>query len=358
MGCSRVTHSLHLNEENLADYLISVGFIPRSQEVRIESAGPGNINWVRRVRCHPAGGSWVVKQARPALERFPEYRVSTERLVFEARYLETARAFDATGVLVGVEFFDPDSRVLILEDLVGCPRLTLVLAEGQSGLSRVRECARALGAFLGAVHAGTRDPVLATQVANQEMQGLHGDHIFVLPFRDNAFPLSPALAERARRVRADRSLVETIDAAHARYLEPVGALVHGDVQPDNVLIGERGPRLLDAEIAHVGDPAFDLGIFLAHLLLPPLAAGEPERAADCLHSAWSAYTEAHGSEALVDFAGVARYAGIELLRRTLGAARVDAVARDEAGLAAVDAGVRLVTTAPESPARMVSIASS
>jgi 5-methylthioribose kinase len=354
MACSRVTYSLRLNEENLPDYLKSVGFLPQSQEIRIESAGHGNINWVRRIRCHPAGGSWVVKQARPALERFPEYRVSTERLVFEARYLETARAFDATGVLVGVEFFDPDSRVLILEDLVGCPRLTMILAEGQTGLSQARDCARALGAFLGAVHAGTRDPVLTERFANQEMQRLHGNHIFVLPFRDNAFPLSPALAERARRLRDDRSLVATIDAAHARYLEPVGALVHGDVQPDNVLIGERGPKLLDAEIAHVGDPAFDMGTFLAHLLLPSLAAGKPERAAACLDSAWSAYSEAHGSEALADFARVARYAGIELLRRTLGAARIDAVARDEAGLAVVDAGVRLVTTPPQSPAGMLS----
>ncbi len=357
MGCPPVTHSLHLNEENLPDYLRSVGFIPQSQEVRIESAGDGNINWVRRVCCHPEGGSWVVKQARPALERFPEYRVSTERLLFEARYLETARAFDAAGVLVGVVWFDPDARVLILEDLVACPRLSSVLAGGQAGLPRARECARALGAFLGAVHAGTRDPGLSERFANQEMQGLHGDHIFVLPFRENDFPLSPALADRARRTRGDRSLVKTIDAAHARYLEPVGALVHGDVQPDNVLVGERGPKLLDAEIAHVGDPAFDVGTLLAHLLLPSLAAGEPGLAATCLDSAWSAYTESHGSQALAGFAQVARYAGIELLRRTLGAARVEAVARDEAGLAVVAAGIRLVTTPPESPDEMISIAS-
>jgi hypothetical protein len=37
-----------------------------------------------------------------------------------------------------------------------------------------------------------------------------------------------------------------------------------------------------------------------------------------------------------------RYAGIELLRRTLGAARLPAVSSDAASLAVVDAGLALV----------------
>ena len=67
----------------------------------VEPVGDGNINWVRRVRS--AGSSWVVKQARPTLERFPEYRASTERIGFEARFYETVAGCDApsdAGIVV------------------------------------------------------------------------------------------------------------------------------------------------------------------------------------------------------------------------------------------------------------------
>ncbi|MGH0030964.1 MAG: phosphotransferase [Myxococcota bacterium] len=302
----------------------------------IEPAGDGNINWVRRVRA-PDGRSAVLKQARPALERFPEYRVSTDRLLFEARYLETAAPFDRSGLLPRVLHFDADARVLVLEDLGDAERLDHALARGAD----VAPALRGLAAFLGRVHAGTREAGLAARFANDEMQRLHGDHVFRLPFRENDFPLSPALRERAEAIRRDAGLVARIDAAHARYLEPRGALVHADVQSGNVLLAGRGPVLLDAEIAHVGDPAFDLGILLAHVRIDGVARGAAAAAEALASEVFDAYAAAHG-EGAPSRPQADLYAGIELLRRTLGAARVPAVATDEAGLAVVEAGVGLV----------------
>ena len=131
------------------------------------------------------------------------------------------------------------------------------------------------------------------------------------------------------------------------------ALVHGDVQPGNILIAQAGPKLLDAEIAHLGDPAFDLGTFdlgtfVAHLALPAFGGagrGATERIArEAVAAAWKAYAEVELREefSAVRFEDVARYAGIELLRRTIGAARVAAVERDEAALTVIEAGRRLV----------------
>jgi 5-methylthioribose kinase len=60
-----------------------------------------------------------------------------------------------------------------------------------------------------------------------------------------------------------------------------------------------------------------------------------------LRAVWQAYAaEAGASGSDLEYA--ARYAGIELLRRTLGAARVPAVASDAASLAVVETGLRLV----------------
>jgi 5-methylthioribose kinase len=44
------------------------------------------------------------------------------------------------------------------------------------------------------------------------------------------------------------------------------ALVHGDYSPKNVLIHNERLILLDFEVIHWGDPAFDVGFALAHLI--------------------------------------------------------------------------------------------
>jgi 5-methylthioribose kinase len=329
-----------LTDATLPDYLESVGFLPQNEAVAVEKVGDGNINWVRRVRT--GAGSWVVKQARPALERFPEYRASTERIVIEARFYETVAPWDRDRLCPRVEHFDPVQRVLILEDLGDAERLDAALARG----APVADAARQLARFLGAVHRATADGGLADRFVNDEMRRLHGEHIFRLPYRENDFPLSDAVAARAAALRGDEALVATLDAAYARYLEPRGCLLHGDVQPANVLLGPAGPRLLDAEIAHVGDPAFDLGQLLGHLLLPAAARGRADAALPAIAAAWHAYTDAWQGERPFPLADAARHGGIELLRRTIGAARVPAVASDAASLAVIDAGLTWIREAP------------
>jgi len=335
-----VEEQVALTAGSLPDYLKSKGFLTQDEPVSVEKVGDGNINWVRRVRA--GAGSFVVKQARPALERFPEYRVSTERIAFEARFYETVARFDRAGVCPRVVGFDPAQRVLVLEDLGDVERLDAALARGADVLPAATRLAR----FLGEVHRGTADGGLAEAFANTEMQRLHGDHIFHLPYRENDFPLSPRVAERAAALRGDAQLVATIDAAYARYREPRGCLLHGDVQPANVLLPADGPRLLDAEIAHVGDPAFDVGQLLGHLLLPAAARGRADAALPAVAETWRAYRDAWSGAPPFALDEAARHGGIELLRRTVGAARVPAVATDDASLAVIDAGLSWIRQAP------------
>jgi 5-methylthioribose kinase len=350
-----VSSETPLREEGLADYLRSLGLAGADERLEVEPAGDGNINWVRRVRSARDGRSWIVKQARPALERFPEYRASTERIVFEHRWLEIARPLDRERVCPAVLRFDEPRRVLVLEDLGPVERLDGALAHGKDVVPALRSVA----ALLGALHATTaaRTDELAARFRNDEMRRLHGDHIFQLPLRPNDFPLPPALRAAAERLWADGELVAIADRAYARYLEPRGALVHGDVQAGNVLLADRGPVLLDAEIAHVGDPAFDLGTLTAHALLAAVGRRAPESAAPAVRAVWEAWgAGAAGAgvapDGLARFADVARYAGLEVLRRTIGAARVAAVAEPGAGLAALALATRLMRRPPESPAAL------
>ena len=339
-----MSEQLQLGDEQLPGYLASRGIVPEGTALAVEPAGDGNINWVRRARARD-GRSWIVKQARPALERFPEYHAPTERIGFERRYFELASKLPESGICPRILDFDECEHVLVMEDLGGAERLDHALARG----AEPTEVAAALGSFLGAVHGATTDPSLAAEFQNQAMQRLHGDHIFELPLRENDFPLPPELRSEAERLRSDPTLVGIADALYARYLEPHGALVHGDVQAGNVLLPDSGPKLLDAEIAHVGDPAFDLGMLVAHLRLPAIARGEPERATEPVTAAVGAYRERLAGAPTVHFADAARYAGIEMLRRTIGAARVPAVAEPEAARSVLAEAVAWLRDPPDEP---------
>ena len=72
-------------------------------------------------------------------------------------------------------------------------------------------------------------------------------------------------------------------------------LVHGDYSPKNILVHRDALILLDHEVVHWGDPAFDLGFSLTHLLSKAhhLVAHRAEflRAAEAF---WRSYCKAAG----------------------------------------------------------------
>jgi 5-methylthioribose kinase len=333
-----------LTDLELPAYLRSIGIVAAGDAVTVEAAGDGNINWVRRARTRD-GRSWIVKQARPSLERFPQYQASTERIVFEARYFATARAFDRQKVCPQVLHFDEPARVLVLEDLGDAERLDRALARG----AVTHDAIACVAAFLGTVHAATRSSDLSARFANDDMRCLHGDHIFRLPFQANDFPLAPAVRRRAAQLQKEGRLGRIAAAAYDRYRESRTALVHADAQAGNILLTQSGPKLLDAEIAHVGDPAFDVGTLIAHVLLPAVGVGNRERVPATLDGLWSAYENAHGPQGCPQFAEAALYAGVEMMRRTIGAARVAVVETSEAALAVIDVAGRLMTEPPAAP---------
>jgi 5-methylthioribose kinase len=323
-----------LTDDGIPAYIRGLGLAGEGDPINVSGAGDGNINWVRRVAiggAHPR--SFVLKQARPALERFPQYAAPTERLLFEARWFELAAPHDRDAICPRVHALDEANRVLVLEDLTGAERLDAALTRGADVAAPIESLAR----FLARVHAATSgDASLPARFRNDAMRRLHGEHIFLLPYQPNDFGLTPRVEEVARDVRGDHALVTAAKHAYARYLAPTGALVHADVQAGNVLLPKGGGvKLLDAEIAHMGDAAFDLGTLLAHLALPAIARGAD--ASTLVARLREAYRHERGADGAL-LARALQYGGFELIRRTIGAARVAAVASDDASLRVLGAG--------------------
>jgi aminoglycoside phosphotransferase (APT) family kinase protein len=116
--------------------------------------------------------------------------------------------------------------------------------------------AGAVGQLIGAIHARAARP--ETRPAGFDNQ-VDFAALRVEPYLLATAAVHPDLADRMRPV-AERLLAARI------------SLVHGDVSPKNILKGPHGPVILDAECAVIGDPAFDLGFCLNHLLIKASAA--------------------------------------------------------------------------------------
>ncbi len=77
-----------------------------------------------------------------------------------------------------------------------------------------------------------------------------------------------------------------------------------------------------------------------------MAADEPEPALRVAAEAWRSYRERLGGALEVEFTEVARYAGIEMLRRTIGAARLAVTDEPTAGRRVLEHACRWLKEPP------------
>jgi thiamine kinase-like enzyme len=114
------------------------------------------------------------------------------------------------------------------------------------------------GRLLGRLHAGTwRDSEVARQLDDRSFF----DALRLDPYYRHAMRAHPDRAEHLQRL---------IESVWSHRL----CLVHGDYSPKNVLVSPSEALLIDFEVGHFGDPAFDLGFFLTHLVAKAVRSRE------------------------------------------------------------------------------------
>ena len=240
---------LFLNEHNTATYLLEHGHVASADEVHVTPLSGGVSNVVLLV-SFPDGRreDFVVKQARERL-RTPD-----------PWYCTVARIWRETAVLRTLENVVPDGRTprILFDDkenflfaMSAAPREHHVwkqqLLEGQVDEQIAREC----GELLAAIHVGTwRDAQIEAEFGDREV------------FR--ALRIDPYYRATAHAHPDDapkfEALIESVET-HPR------CLVHADFSPKNLLVFDGGMMMVDFETGHFGDPAFDVGFFLSHLIL-------------------------------------------------------------------------------------------
>lgn len=299
-------------EAALESYLRDQGWIGKEDKVvATERPGEGNMNFVLRVSTDQ--GSFIVKQSRPWVEKYPQLEAPVTRIHTEAQFYtlvqqdEFLRPF--TPQLLAT---DPDNYIIKIEDLGNGADFSHIYQKGKD-LSRSH--LESLLHFLQRLHQGEFAQAATAYPKNQALKALNHEHIFSFPYRpDNGMDLNAiqqGLHELALPIYEDKVLRATITALGERYLGEGPHLIHGDYYPGSWLNVAGGVKIIDPEFSYFGLAEFDLGVFMAHL---KMAQSTPSL------EQWvrSYYQRPNGfDERLLN-----QFIGVEILRRLIGIAQL------------------------------------
>ena len=277
--------------ENAAQYLRHAGHVTGSQPVSVRELPGGVSNAVFLVTLPESGEQFVLKQARERLRVREEWLCPVERIWREVETLRVcgavleARSTDRGAGSGGESEYGAQVPGILWEDRENyCYAMTAaaeghrtwkeMLLAGEMGESAA--IADACGRLLGTLHAGSWED---ENVASQLDDRMYFDQLRIDPYYRQIARVHPELGPHIDR------LIESV-WTHRR------CLIHGDFSPKNLLVWPGHVLLIDFEVGHYGDPAFDLGFFLTHLFLKSLWAGP--RRGEYLRVAetfWNAYCD-------------------------------------------------------------------
>lgn len=233
--------------EDLVLYLRATGRIRPDERPGLRTLTGGVSN--RTVLLErPGGEAWVLKQALAKLRVPVDWFSSPERIRCEALGLRWLARLAPEGAITPLVFEDPEEYLLAMA----------AVPEPHENWKTML-----LGGRLDPAHVEQFGQLLATIHRNalahrDELARAFGDRTFFETLR-----LEPYYEYAATQVPAAASfLSDLVGETRTRRI----TLVHGDYSPKNVLVHAGRLVLLDHEVIHFGDPAFDLGFSLAHLL--------------------------------------------------------------------------------------------
>jgi tRNA A-37 threonylcarbamoyl transferase component Bud32 len=294
----------------LAEGLARMGLVSSPSDLRSAERLTGGVSseiW----KIDLPGKAICIKRALPKLLVAETWEAPVERNRYEARWYREANGI-VPGIAPQVFASDDDLGVFAMEYLP--PEHYALWKKRLSQGDADPHQAAAVGRALGRIHAGTAG---RADVAEQFDTISLFEELRLSPYLRFTANRHPDLADR---------LVKLADAARQRRI----ALVHGDVSPKNILLGEKGPVILDAECAWYGDPAFDPAFCLTHLILKAVWVPDARAAfAKCFEAFWSAYLNEVSWEEPAGLAGrVAAFLPAIVLARIDGKSPVEYITED------------------------------
>ncbi len=257
----------------LREYLTTQGRVQSGESVQCRKLCGGVSNRTVKV-CWPDGREWVLKQALSKLRVHVDWFSNPERIGIEAKALRALNLLAPPGATPAFIFEDRPNYVMGMAAIPDPHEnwKSLLLA-GRIITAHFEQ----FGLLLGTIHRKSSQS--ATQFRSE-----FADTTYFQNLRMEPYYLYTAQSVPAAAAFLNALARETRDRKHS--------LVHGDFSPKNTLLYRDKLILLDYEVVHFGDPAFDVGFALTHFLskahhLPEYRA----RLASAAELFWQVYLE-------------------------------------------------------------------
>jgi aminoglycoside phosphotransferase (APT) family kinase protein len=285
-----------LTKASVLNYLRARGIIGESAaEARLLGGGVSNVV----IAVTQGEKRLVLKQALPKLRVETEWLAPVERVITEGKAIDVASRILGTGAVLRDS---DDSRFTITMDRAddgwGDWKSILFAHTVQA------KTAAEVGRQIALIHGNTRGG-----------EDLDSDFFRTEPFellRLAPYYLATAAAAPAQ---AQRILYLAEELRTRRE-----CLVHGDLSPKNILVGTSPDQvwLIDWEVAHYGDPSFDLAFVITHLTMKSIHFPQDRSALDASGDAFTATYEAVKTGPPPEWDRVIAHVGCLLMARVLG----------------------------------------
>lgn len=233
--------------DQLIDYLQRIGRIQSDETVTVRVLEGGVSNRTVLVE-RPDHTDWVIKQALAKLRVSVDWYSSPERIHREASGIRWLGQLAPPGTIPAFVFEDHDLHLLGMEAV---PRphdnWKALLLNGQLEPDHVQQ----FGLLLGTIHRKAYE-------RRSELSQVFADPSFFESLR-----IEPYYSYTATQVNEAATF---LNALIDKTREIQVTVVHGDYSPKNILVYQNRLILLDHEVIHFGDPAFDIGFSMTHLL--------------------------------------------------------------------------------------------
>ena len=199
----------------------------------------------------------VVKQALPELKTKAKWVADQRRAIVEADAMQVYHSITPDSVPKLIDCDAAEFTLTMSRLPRSCTNWKIDMLEGRI----YPEMGAKLGKVLAAWHNAA---AVSDEIKAKFMEDSLFEQLRVTPFYRAVMDKNPDLQPVISNLINEITTVKI-------------TLVHGDFSPKNIMATtDHRPIVLDFEVAHIGNPVFDLAFLLAHLLCKIIRATQPD----------------------------------------------------------------------------------